>query len=219
MVFKRDNEVFVISSIHNVKWRELFSVNNCSVWQLKVYFVLIVKLWRWLINCVFIHSQLCYLLQLVLMDSGQQQCNILKKPCPCTCTYHLVCSFFLLLFFNYPKGRLGMSDVSPCRESQLSFDSLFLSPVLFFCLFLLLFLSCHFSANGPLSWVFSRKLSNIFCYELRFFMALVEQLQDDGRWYVQLAAIWHRCFPLCIYITFFKFLFLFIPCLYFSLIW
>ena len=33
----------------------------------------------------------------------------------------------------------------------------------FFCLVLLLFLPCHFSANGPFSWLFSRKLSNIFC--------------------------------------------------------
>ena len=32
----------------------------------------------------------------------------------------------------------------------------------FFYLVLLLFLSCHFSANGPFSWLFSRKLSNIF---------------------------------------------------------
>ena len=31
-------------------------------------------------------------------------------------------------------------------------------------------------------------------------MALVEQLGDDGRWYVQLAAIWHWYLPLCIYI-------------------
>ena len=33
-------------------------------------------------------------------------------------------------------------------------------------------------------------------------MALVEQL-GDGRWYAQLAAIWHWYLPLCIYITFF----------------
>ena len=33
-----------------------------------------------------------------------------------------------------------------------------------------------------------------------FCVALVEQLGDDsGRWYVQLAAIWHRCLALCIY--------------------
>ena len=36
-------------------------------------------------------------------------------------------------------------------------------------------------------------------------MALVEQLGDDGRWYVQFAAILHWCLPLCIYVTFFLF--------------
>ena len=49
-------------------------------------------------------------------------------------------------------------------------------------------------------------------------MALVEQLGDDGWWYVQLAAIWHWYLPLCIYITFFNFILcLSIPFLYFSL--
>ena len=33
----------------------------------------------------------------------------------------------------------------------------------FFCLVLLLCLSCHFYANGPFSWLISRKLSNILC--------------------------------------------------------
>ena len=36
-------------------------------------------------------------------------------------------------------------------------------------------------------------------------MALVEQLADDGWWYVQLAAIWHWYLQLCIYITVFYF--------------
>ena len=47
-----------------------------------------------------------------------------------------------------------MSDVTLLSGiSGLSFDSPFLSPVffVFFCLVLLLFLSCHFSANGPFS--------------------------------------------------------------------
>ena len=64
------------------------------------------------------------------------------------------------LFMNiFPKGRPGMSDVSLLSGiSGLSFDSPFLSPlslslslVLFPCPVLLLFLSCHFSANGPFS--------------------------------------------------------------------
>ena len=53
-----------------------------------------------------------------------------------------------------------------------------------FCLVLLLFLSRHFSANGPVLWLFSGKFSKHFC------MALVEWLGDEhlfGRWYMQLA--------------------------------
>ena len=34
-------------------------------------------------------------------------------------------------------------------------------------------------------------------------MTPVEQLGDDGRWYVQFAAIWHWYLPLIIYIMFF----------------
>ena len=73
----------------------------------------------------------------------------------------------------HPERRPGMSDVhSLCGSSGLSFDSPFLSPLFFlsfflfffFCLVLLYFLSCHFSANGPFSWLFflSKNLSNIF---------------------------------------------------------
>ena len=48
--------------------------------------------------------------------------------------------------------------------SGLSFDSPFLSSLLFFCLVLLLFLSCHFSTNGPFSCLFFfLENSNIFC--------------------------------------------------------
>ena len=44
-----------------------------------------------------------------------------------------------------PKGTPGMSDVSPLSEiSGLSFDSTLLSPLMFFCLVLLLFLSYLF---------------------------------------------------------------------------
>ena len=50
------------------------------------------------------------------------------------------------------KGGWVMSDVIPLSGIPgLSPDSSFLSPLLFFCLVLLLFLSCHFSANGPFS--------------------------------------------------------------------
>ena len=52
-----------------------------------------------------------------------------------------------------PKGGRVCLIVSLLSGiSGLSFDSPFLSPfVLFFCLVLLLFLSCHFSANVPFS--------------------------------------------------------------------
>ena len=60
-----------------------------------------------------------------------------------------------------------MSDLFPMSGILgLSFDSPFLSPLLFFCLVLLLFLSFSlgffglcFSANGPFSLLFSLKLS------------------------------------------------------------
>ena len=52
--------------------------------------------------------------------------------------------------FFLPKGRLGMSDVSPLSGvSGLSFDSTLLSPLLFFCLVLLPFLSYLFLPAGP----------------------------------------------------------------------
>ena len=62
-----------------------------------------------------------------------------------------------------PKGRLGMSAVSPLSGiSGLSFDSTLLSPLIFFCLILLPFLSCLFLPAGPFFRTFSRKLFNIF---------------------------------------------------------
>ena len=63
-----------------------------------------------------------------------------------------------------PKGGRGCLMSHSCLESQ-GCDLIPLSYLLscFFCPVLLLFLSCHFSANGPFSWLFSRKLSNIFC--------------------------------------------------------
>ena len=61
----------------------------------------------------------------------------------------------------------------------------------FFCL-------CHFSAHGPVSCLFFQKTLKYFSLMVKLFcMALVEQLV--GRWYVQLAAIWHWYLPLCIF--------------------
>ena len=50
----------------------------------------------------------------------------------------------------------------PSGISGLSFDFSFLSSFLFFCLVLILFLSCHISANGPFSWLFSQKIVSHF---------------------------------------------------------
>ena len=63
--------------------------------------------------------------------------------------------FVLFCFVWPPKGGRGCLMSSPCLESQgchLIPLSFFLS--FFVCLVILLSLSCHFSANGPLSWLF-----------------------------------------------------------------
>ena len=90
-----------------------------------------------------------------------------------SCELHQVGTGFFfspLIFANQssprlpnPKGRPGMSDVPSCLESQGCYIWFpFPNSLVFFCLVLLFFLSCHFSANGPFFWLFSRKFSNIF---------------------------------------------------------
>ena len=45
---------------------------------------------------------------------------------------------------------------------------------------------------------FPQKLLKQFSVRVRFLcVALVQQLGDDSRWYVQLDAIWHWYMPLC----------------------
>ena len=77
-----------------------------------------------------------------------------------------------------PKGGWGCLMFFPMSGiSGLSFDSPFLSPLLFFCLVLLLFLSCLFSHPSG----FEKK--NLKHHKLRvrlFCMALVEHLGDDS---------------------------------------
>ena len=66
-------------------------------------------------------------------------------------------------FLKPPTGRPGISDVlSQSGISGLSFDSPFLSPLLFFCLVLLFFPFCHFSANGPFAGPFPPENSKTF---------------------------------------------------------
>ena len=137
---------------------------------------------------------------------------------------HFPVQWFLFLFFP-PDGRLGMFDVSPlCGISGLSFDTTLLSPLLFFCLVLLLFLSYLFLSAGPFFWIFFQKVLQYFLLRDRFFcMAPVWQLGEAGCWwYLQHAAIRHWYLVLCIFVIFYIFFiasvhpFLF---LYFLKIW
>ena len=87
-----------------------------------------------------------------------------------------------------------MSDVTPLSGiSGLSLDSPYLSHVLFCYLFLLLCLSCPFSANSPFSRRFSTHSSNdLRLTGRRFFplflcMAPVKQLGDDSWWVARTA--------------------------------
>ena len=70
---------------------------------------------------------------------------------------------FSCLFLVPLKGGQGCLNYPSCLESQ-GCHLIPLSYLLtcFFCLVLLLFLSCHVSANGPFSWIFSPENSNIF---------------------------------------------------------
>ena len=62
-----------------------------------------------------------------------------------------------------PEGRPGMSDVSPLSGiSGLSFDSTLLSPILFFCFFRFLFLSCLFTAYWPILLTSFKKILQYF---------------------------------------------------------
>ena len=85
-----------------------------------------------------------------------------------------------IVVHHSPEGKLGMSDVSLLSGiSGLSFWDLLSC---FYCLVLLLFLFCHFSANGPFSCLlFSSENLKYFSLRVRLFcMALVEQLGDDS---------------------------------------
>ena len=99
-------------------------------------------------------------------------------------------SCHFVVVFGTPKGGRGCLMYPCCLESQ-GCHLILLSYRLscFFCLVLLLFLSCHFSANGPFSRLFfSRKLSNTFRSGLGLFVwhLLSSCEMIVGRWYVSL---------------------------------
>ena len=76
-----------------------------------------------------------------------------------------------------------------CAISGLSFDS-----SLLFCLVVLLFVIFLLMIRSP-AFYYQKALKH-FSSRVRFScVALVEQLGDDSKWYVQLAAIWHWYLP------------------------
>ena len=78
--------------------------------------------------------------------------GVITVDCVVFMLYAGVISVDCLVFMLYatPEGWPGMSDVSPLSGiSGLSFDSTLVSPVLFFCLVLLPFLSYPFLPAGP----------------------------------------------------------------------
>ena len=84
--------------------------------------------------------------------------------------------------FWTPEGRPGMSDVSLLSGiSGLSFDPIFLFPVLFFYVRLSLLCLVPFSAYGPFSWLFLKKIRRYLSLRKRllfFCMAPVWQLGE-----------------------------------------
>ena len=84
----------------------------------------------------------------------------------------VICNTFKILPYTppfvWPEWRSGASDVSPkAGISGLSFDSIFLS-LLLFCLVLLLLPSSPF---GPVSSLLSRKFFELFSRDILFCMA------------------------------------------------
>ena len=79
------------------------------------------------------------------------------------------------------NGQTVPQSVSPLFGiSELSFDSALLSPLLFFCLLLLLFLCCLFSAYWPILLTYFQKFFQYFSLRDRLFgTALVQRLGDD----------------------------------------
>ena len=71
-----------------------------------------------------------------------------------------------------PEEKPGVSDFclmsGTVTDLRQSFDSLFVSVLSFFCLVLLLFTSCHFSANGPFSYFFKKGLKHFSLRERPF---------------------------------------------------
>ena len=108
--------------------------------------------------CAVTRKEKCYkrpshpCLQILPDTITQKQCQPIRLN-DVSLQAHLQMPTWLLITFllklSYFCGP-GMSDISPLSGiSGLSFDSTLLSPLLFFCLFLLPFLSYRFLPAGP----------------------------------------------------------------------
>ena len=98
--------------------------------------------------------------------------------CVCVCFLQLCDQVFPWFFCGWPPKDVWYPPPTSWISGP-SFKSPFLSPLLFFCLVLTLFLSCHFSADGPFSLPFFQKILKHFPLRVWLFcVAVVEQLGD-----------------------------------------
>ena len=95
-----------------------------------------------------------------------------------------------------------------CHLISLSYLLFCFSAFYSYFLFLVIFLLVVHSPDFP-----PKILKHFSLQVWRLCLNIVEQLRDDSRWYLQLAAIWHWYLPLCIYIIlmFFKIVSCFCP--------
>ena len=113
---------------------------------------------------------------------------------------------------------MSVSPLSGISWLSLTFDSSFPSPLLLFSLVLMLFLSCHFAANGPFPWLFFFLQKMLYIFRLFLYGSCwaAKTLYLVGGMCSLLpygTGICHYTFILFIW------LFLSIPFIYFSLIW
>ena len=113
-----------------------------------------------------------------------------KQVCSCV-FFDSFCNKFANLNPRREAGAIWCLPLS--WMSGLSFDSTLMSPLVFFCLLSLFFLSffVFFSAYWPTDLTFSRKIVNVFCYEISFLVRLFVSRKEMvvGRCYVQYAAM------------------------------
>ena len=158
----------------------------------------VIAVWLWHMHCLQISDScgvtvcIAHRPVILLVWLWHKHCSQATDSCGVTVTYHnnqksvnnaycetsqesVVCKQRLL--WHIPWSEVG--DVW-CPTPGLESRGCHLIPLsnftlLFFCLVLLLFLSCDFSANGPFSRIFSQKMLKHFSLRVRLFvcMALV----------------------------------------------